>query len=153
MSAAVFGADVWDQAAESIRLSLVALDLPGIQPSQIQIREPVDGDDVAVGISIHWVAEELRDYSNIRDKVGYGIAITDIVDKATGRLEGLANQSRRRAVMRRNRTHKRLANVSFPGANQLHTSIEPNRVQLPRQRNNYRAHSFIIRFWMIEPRT
>lgn len=151
-----FPRSVWDQGAEALRKGLLALDLPGRNTaSQIQVMDPINRDQVlgAGKICLHYVAEKTLGYSNERQKIGYGFAVTDIDEISLDRFDGPSRWSQRREVIRRWCQPKRMPQVFTPGGHQLHTTYEPHSVDLPKGANNYRVHSFVVRLWMIEPPT
>jgi hypothetical protein len=69
------------QAMEAIRDRIRLLTLSGLTSDRVQVRRlPHDGEVFHPGITIHPVPETYHDGTNMRESVGYGCAITMVVN-------------------------------------------------------------------------
>lgn len=72
---------IFMQAMEAIRDRIRTLALTGLTSDRVQVRRlPHDGEVYHPGITIHPVTEKYHDGSNMRENVGYGVAITMVVN-------------------------------------------------------------------------
>ena len=74
-------ASTFMRAMEQIETRIIALHLDGVENDRIRVRRaPYDGEHLYPGITIHPVKENYHVGTNERENVGYGCAITMVVN-------------------------------------------------------------------------
>jgi hypothetical protein len=72
---------IFMQCMEAIRDRIQDLDLPGLQDNRVTVRRlPHDGEVYFPGVSIHPVEEKYHQGTNMRESIGYGCAVTIVVN-------------------------------------------------------------------------
>lgn len=98
---------VFVQALESIRDRIQDLNLPGLPDNRVRMRRlPHDGEHYFPGITVHPVTEKYHDGTNMRESVGYGCAVTMVVNNENDQDYLLDRLLFWREVIRRNFVEK-----------------------------------------------
>lgn len=72
---------IFMQAMESIRDRIQSLTLPGLLDNRVHVRRlPHDGEHYFPGITVHPVTEKYHRGTNMRENIGYGCAVTMVVN-------------------------------------------------------------------------
>jgi hypothetical protein len=146
---------IFMQALEGVRDGIQNLNMTGIPDNRVSVRRmPHDGEHYFPGITVHPVEEEYSQGTNMREAIGYGCAVTMVVNNDNDSDYLLDQLLLWREKIRQYFVENDTIS-SVTGGVSYTLKVEHGKVLDwgALQNKNYDISSLIIRVWVLETRT